>query len=167
MAFRSTEVSRGSCTNRRIPIDSVKLWITKAKWPPTGLVTSTALSDSPESDRALLVTNPVGGHLALVIQSFTESTGMRRFVHEPLESSVLRKAVSEVFGQESIPDFDIDNSDYLLSFGADFLSTWISPTRYSRGYGEFRQGHERQRGRLVHVDSRFSVTAAMLTNGSE
>ena len=118
------------------------------------------LSDSGESDKAVLVTNPVGGHLGLVIQSFTESIGMRRFVHEPLETSVLRKAISEVFGQESIPDFDIDNSDYLLSFGADFLSTWISPTRYSRGYGEFRQGHERKRGRLVHVDSRFSVTAA-------
>ncbi|GIT69652.1 MAG: hypothetical protein Ct9H300mP27_07560 [Chloroflexota bacterium] len=32
-----------------------------------------------------------------------------------------------VFGQDSIPDFDIGNTDYLLSFGADFLSTWVSP----------------------------------------
>ena len=54
---------------------------------------------------------------------------------------------------------DRDKSDYLLSFGADFLSTWASPTRYSRGYGEFRQGHD-HRGKLVHIDSRFSATAA-------
>ena len=72
---------------------------------------------------------------------------------------MVRKVVSDVFGQNAMPDFDIENSDYLLSFGADFLSTWVSPTRYSRGYGEFRQGHD-HRGKMVHVDSRFSATAA-------
>ena len=58
-----------------------------------------------------------------------------------------------------MPDIDIENSDYVLSFGADFLNTWISPVRYMRGYGEFRQGGH-HRGKLVHIDSRFSMTGA-------
>jgi anaerobic selenocysteine-containing dehydrogenase len=71
----------------------------------------------------------------------------------------LRRAVQDVFGQGRIPDFDIENSRYLMSFGADFLSTWVSPVRYARGYGEFRQGGH-SRGVHVQVDSRFSMTAA-------
>ena len=70
-------------------------------------------------------------------------------------------AVKSVFGQDTLPDFDIGSSNYLLSFGADFLSTWISPTRWSIGYGAFRDssngGH---RGTHVHIDPRFSMTAS-------
>jgi hypothetical protein len=39
-----------------------------------------------------------------------------------------------------VPDFDIANARFLLSFGADLFETWMSPVRYNRGYGEFRQG---------------------------
>ena len=66
-----------------------------------------------------------------------------------------------MFGQDLLPDFDIANANFLLSFGADFLSTWGSSTRLSTAYGEFRQGAGRQeRGTLVQVDPRFSLTAA-------
>ena len=117
------------------------------------------LEDSGDQNQAVLVTNPIGGHLGLVADKFAGEFGARRFTYEPLETSVVRKVLYDVFGQKAMPDFDIDNSDYVLSFGADFLSTWVSPTRYSRGYGEFRQGHD-HRGKLVHIDSRFSATAA-------
>jgi anaerobic selenocysteine-containing dehydrogenase len=78
---------------------------------------------------------------------------------ESLEQVTLRQATKDVFGQDRLPDFDIQNSKYLLSFGADFLSTWLSPVKYARGYGELRQGSGK-RGVHVQVDSRFSMTAA-------
>ena len=66
-----------------------------------------------------------------------------------------------MFGQDLLPDFNLEQTNFLLSFGADFLSTWVSPTRWNRGYGEFRQGSDRsRRGTLVQVGSRFSMTAA-------
>jgi len=68
--------------------------------------------------------------------------------------------VKSVYGQDSMPDFDLENSQFILSFGADFLSTWVSPTRFNRGYGEFRQGEHRKRGMFYQIDSRFSMTAA-------
>lgn len=117
------------------------------------------LESSGQQDRAVFVTDPVNAHLGLVLDKFAQATGVRRLVYEPIEHTVLARAIKDVFGQELIPDFDIENSDYVLSFGADFLNTWVSPVRYSKSYGEFRQGHE-HRGKLVHVDSRFSMTAA-------
>ena len=118
----------------------------------------------------IFATNPVGGRLGSVVDSFASSYGAKRMTYEPLESANLKTAMKTVFGQDSMPDFDIENSSFILSFGADFLNTWGSPTRYGRAYGKFRQGRlewasdeftgDRERGTHYHVDSRFSMTAA-------
>ena len=107
----------------------------------------------------VMATGPIGGHLAMVVLRFLSKFGGRYVPYEPLEQTTLRLAMKRVFGQDVLPDFDIENTKYLLSFGADFLNTWMSPVRYARGYGEFRQG-ARERGTLVHVDPRFSMTGA-------
>ena len=107
----------------------------------------------------VLATAPGGGHAGLVGRRFAEKFGGKYAPYETLESANLRMAMSAVFGQSRIPDFDIENSNFVLSFGADFLNTWGSPVRYSRAYGNFRQG-DRERGTHYHVDSRFSMTSA-------
>ena len=107
----------------------------------------------------VMATDPVGAHLGQVVEQFVSTYGGRHIPYEPVERTTLHAAIKEVFQQDVMPDFDIENTSYLLSFGADFLNTWVSPVRYARGYGQFRQG-ERDRGTLVHVDSRFSMTGA-------
>lgn len=110
--------------------------------------------------QVVAVTNPIGGHLGLVLDRFMNKYGSRSPVaYEPLENTVLRAAMKQVFDQHVMPDFDLERTEYLLSFGADFLDTWVSPVRYARGYGRFRQG-DRTRGTMVHVGPRFSMTAA-------
>ena len=106
-----------------------------------------------------MVTNPVGAHLGAVVERFVSGLGGRHIPFEPLETTNLRAAVKGVFSQDVIPDFDITNARYILSFGADWLSTWVSPVRYAKGYGNFRQGGLK-RGTMVHVDTRFSMTGA-------
>ena len=118
-----------------------------------------SLLELDDHSQMVMVTNPITSHLGSVTERFVSKFGGRHVNYEPLEETTLRTAISHVFGQTSMPDFDIQNSSYLLSFGADFLNTWISPVRYSRSYGEFRQG-DRKRGTMVHVDSRFSMTGA-------
>ncbi len=112
------------------------------------------------AEEAVLITDPVGSHMGLVVNRFSEALGAEHMTYEPLERTVLKASMRQVFGQDAMPDFDIENAAYILSFGADFLNTWESPVRYARGYGHFRQGENRKRGKLVHFDSRFSMTAA-------
>ncbi|GAB4249087.1 MAG: molybdopterin-dependent oxidoreductase [Thermoleophilia bacterium] len=64
----------------------------------------------------------------------------------------------EVFGVRRLPVLDIGRSDFVVSFGANFLETWLSPVLYARGYSELRRGTTR--GTLVQVEPRFSLTAA-------
>ena len=115
---------------------------------------------SNRPDAMLMITEPLRGHLGMVASRFVSAYGGRHLAFEPLEQTVLRGAVKRVFNQDTLPDFDIEHTRYLLSFGADFLSTWVSPVRYARGYGEFRRNIGKERGALVHTDPRYSVTAA-------
>ena len=75
--------------------------------------------------------------------------------------------LAEVFA-DAFPDgantsevlIDIANATYLLSLGARFLETWISPVMYSQAYGEFRNSRGKTRGRFVQVEPRMSLTGA-------
>ena len=117
------------------------------------------LRDDRNESSLVVATEPLAAHLGMVVEGFVDRFGGRHFPYETLEQTNLRTAIKDVFDQDAMPDFDIGNTSYLLSFGADFLNTWGSPVRYARGYGQFRQG-DRDRGTLVHVESRFSMTAA-------
>lgn len=117
------------------------------------------IRDASDPSSVVMVTEPLSAHVGMVVGRFVSTISGRHVPYETLEQTNLRTAIWNVYGQDVLPDFDIGNSRYVLSFGADFLNTWLSPVRYGTGYGEFRQG-DRERGTLVHVDSRFSMTGA-------
>jgi anaerobic selenocysteine-containing dehydrogenase len=116
---------------------------------------------SGQADSVVIATEPLRGHLGMVVNRFVESYGATYLRYEPMDIVVLRRAMKKVFNQDRLPDLDLDHANFLLSFGADFLGTWVSPVRFSRGYGEFRQGKERHhRGYFVQVEPRLSHTGA-------
>ena len=126
----------------------------------TAMSTLLAQMRSNQPDAMLMITEPLRGHLGMVASKFVGAYGGRHMAFEPLDQTVLRGAVKRVFNQDTLPNFDIENTRYLLSFGADFLSTWVSPVRYARGYGEFRSNIGKERGSHIHADPRYSMTAA-------
>jgi len=74
----------------------------------------------------------------------------------------LKLAVEEFFGQSNNLFFDLGNSDMVVSFGANFLETWISPVAFTRQYSNLRKaGANEKRGYLVQFESRMSQTAAV------
>ena len=125
-------------------------------WAEAEAEMSKALGLAPQG--LTLVTNPIRGHLGWVTQNFAALYGGRHMTFDPVEQGVLHGAIENVFGQTSLPDLDIGRAQSVLSFGADWLSTWVSPVGMSVKYGEFRgQDH---RGYLTHVEPRMSMTAA-------
>lgn len=75
--------------------------------------------------------------------------------------NTLQIAAAEFYGAETLPFFDIENADLLLSFGASFLETWLSPVAFTRQYAGFRKGKAGKRGFMVHFEPRMSQTAAV------
>ena len=105
-----------------------------------------------------IVTNPIRGGDARIASDVASAFNGRLIFFDPLDQGVLHRAIKTVFNQDRIPDFDIGNARTVLSFGADWLGTWLSPVRFGVKYGEFRGGD--QRGYMIHAESRMSMTAA-------
>lgn len=74
--------------------------------------------------------------------------------------ATLSRAAEDLFGQPALPFFDIGNSDLVLSFGANFLETWVSPVAYNLAYAKMRRGDPKRRGYFIQFESRMSSTAA-------
>ena len=131
-----------------------------------------AARDGGRAGQVALLTRPLGGHQALVVERFARAYGLEWLRLDPLPRTPFEAAVQRVFGFQRLPALDLANASYVLSFGADFLGTWLSPVHYGVQYGVFRQGWyeagrfaprretDRPRGHLVQVEPRFSTTAA-------
>ncbi len=119
------------------------------------------LNKSGNSNGVYLLTQPLRGTIEKLVDSFMSSLGSNNiFEYELFQNRNLLYALQTSMGLERIPRYDIENTKYLLSFGADFTSTWVSPVGYSDAYGKMRQGTAGARGKLVQVEPRMSLTGA-------
>jgi len=107
------------------------------------------------------LTKPMRGQRQTLISRFMQSYGAPPPMNfDPFGDQVLRRANAHSFGHEQLPTFDIAQSRYVISFGADFLGTWNAAVPQSAGYGEMRQGKPGHRGKFVQVEARMSQTGA-------
>lgn len=120
------------------------------------------LQAEQESDRLYFISSPIRGRLSRLISQFMEGYGTPHVYHYALFDHAVQKAANALcFGVDALGHEDIAETDFLLSFGADFLERWRSPVSQSVAYGEFRQSASRQnRGKFIHLSARLSLTAA-------
>ena len=64
---------------------------------------------------------------------------MRHVVYDPISAEGILEANRQSFGRAIIPAYDFSKADTIVSFGADFLGTWIAPIVYARQYAETRK----------------------------
>jgi anaerobic selenocysteine-containing dehydrogenase len=119
------------------------------------------LRANAQGDRIGLLSEGVRGHLALVVERFMEQLGSKRLLHYDFaHPHTLYAANERLFGEKHLPYYDLKNARYVLSFGADFLGSWISPVHHALGYGYSRQGQSGVRGRFVQIEPRMSLSGA-------
>lgn len=106
------------------------------------------------------VTGAVSGHARVLLDNYLSSFGCKNhFAYEAIAPAVVRAANKKSYGVE-MPRFNISKAKLVLSFGADFLGSWVSPVHFSQQYGQFRKGVNGQRGVLVQVESKMTLTGA-------
>ncbi|MDO8690258.1 MAG: molybdopterin-dependent oxidoreductase [Dehalococcoidia bacterium] len=111
-----------------------------------------------------LLTGPLRGHLPRLMDSFSKASGVliSTVVLEPFDQSAFRLGLGAALGAPPLPFLDLEGSRFILSFGADFLGSWLSPVHYGTAYGQFRARSSRGggRGTLVQVEPRITSTGA-------
>jgi menaquinone reductase, molybdopterin-binding-like subunit len=115
---------------------------------------------NPVNGSFVFVTPPLRGQRKTIVDAFSYALAGGHIEFAFLDSDVTFHANSESFGNGARPTVDLGQSNYVISFGADFLGTWNSPVAQSIGYGHMRKGRAGQRGKFVHFESRISQTAA-------
>jgi anaerobic selenocysteine-containing dehydrogenase len=119
------------------------------------------LQAGKEPGRLALLTSPLRGERRSVLNNFAAGFKSAPPIEfEFFDNGVLQSANLQSFGYASLPTIDLGQSNYVISFGADFLGTWNSPVAQSVGYGHMRKGRPGQRGKFVQIESRVSQTGA-------
>jgi anaerobic selenocysteine-containing dehydrogenase len=62
----------------------------------------------------------------------------------------------QAIGEYPPPSFDLDKTDYLLTFGTNLLEGPPSPVYFNRLYGKLKESRTRTGLKMVHVDARMS-----------
>jgi menaquinone reductase, molybdopterin-binding-like subunit len=119
------------------------------------------LQASKSESGLAFVTAPLRGQRKMIIDTFAASFKRSTAVEFAFfDDSVICSANAASFGQALPPTVDIGQSNYVISFGADFLGTWNSPVAQSLGFGQMREGRPGQRGKFVQFEPRISQTGA-------
>lgn len=80
--------------------------------------------------------------------------------YEAISYSGMMKANERSYGRKLIPTYQFDKADVIVSFGADFLGTWISPVRFSSDYGKNRVPKDGKMSKHIQFESLMSMTGA-------
>ncbi len=120
-----------------------------------------SLKQEKAADRLAFLTPEFRGTLAKLTTGFMRSFGSpHHLTYELLSPDWLRLANRQSFGQANLPYYDVAETRYLLSFGADFVESHLSPVQYGFAFGKMRQGRDTVRGHFTYVGGRMSLTAA-------
>jgi MoCo/4Fe-4S cofactor protein with predicted Tat translocation signal len=111
------------------------------------IVANTLLS--PSTDRA--------------IRQFSEAMGdVELITYDPISSYGISKASETYYGSNVLPSYHFDNAKVIVSFGADFLGTWISPIQFAKQYSKGRKISKENPNMSRHFqfESNLSLTGA-------
>src|SRR5829696_9917552 len=98
------------------------------------------------------------GTFSDLLTDWATTVGGRVTRWEPLDHEPLRAANRQVFGIDELPAHDFGSAKYILSFGADFLETWLSPTENQRGFAAAHGFAEGDVAKFVYAAPRMDLT---------
>jgi len=83
-------------------------------------------------------------------------------IYEPVSYEALAEAHSRAYGHRLIPGYRFDRAEVIVSFGADFLGTWLSPVEFTRQYAAGRNPAAKGPGMSRHFqfESHLSLTGS-------
>lgn len=80
--------------------------------------------------------------------------------YDPVSYAGIRKANELTFGEALIPDYDFSKAKTIVSFGADFTSTWLMATQYAGQYISRRNPDGEWMSKHYQLESNLSITGS-------
>ncbi|HWB28524.1 MAG TPA: TAT-variant-translocated molybdopterin oxidoreductase [Chitinophagaceae bacterium] len=101
--------------------------------------------------------------LDVINQFIAKYPGSRHVQYDAVSYTGMLLANEATYGKRAIPSYRFDNAKVIVSIGADFLGTWLSPVEFARQYSKGRKIDQKnpQLSRHFHFE-----TVATMTGGN-
>lgn len=96
------------------------------------------------------------GTVPSLFNRFMTACGSPNFMTDAGIEDSYRIALKLMHGKDAIPGFDVENADFVISFGSGLIDGWGSPVRMFRAHSRWKEESKT----LVQVEPRLSNTAA-------
>jgi len=98
--------------------------------------------------------------LQIISEFLAKYPGSRHVQYDAVSYSGMILANEATYGKREIPSYHFDNAKVIVSLGADFLGTWLSPAEFSKQYSTNRKikGEKPDISRHIHFESMMSMT---------
>ena len=104
--------------------------------------------------------NPMRSSMSLLIQRFLEAMGSPNYLRIPNVEDTYSMMSLLMQGNKGPMAYDLENADFILSFGCGLLEGWGTPGRVINAWGLWRTDSQKEKVKIVHIDSRASNTAS-------
>ncbi|MGH7475712.1 MAG: 4Fe-4S dicluster domain-containing protein [Longimicrobiales bacterium] len=108
--------------------------------------------------RTAFLTQTFTGSLDRLLDDWCAAAGITRVRYDGFGWEPVRAASRLLFGFDAVPVHDFSNAEVVITFGADFLETWVSPVDYARGWVQSHAYTNGRRGTLISVSPHQSLT---------
>ncbi|MEP7236770.1 MAG: TAT-variant-translocated molybdopterin oxidoreductase [Ferruginibacter sp.] len=100
--------------------------------------------------------------LAIITEFLAKYPGSRHVQYDAVSYSGMLLANEACYGKKAIPSYHFDNAKVIVSLGADFLGTWLSPTEFSGQYAKNRKvtGEKPELSQHFQFESMMSMTGS-------
>jgi molybdopterin-containing oxidoreductase family iron-sulfur binding subunit len=101
--------------------------------------------------------------LAVIADFVTAFPTTKHVTYDAVSYNGIIKANENSFGKAVLPHYNFDKADVIVSFGADFLGTWISPAEFTRQYVQNRNNKSLQAKKMsrhIQFETGMSLTGS-------
>jgi MoCo/4Fe-4S cofactor protein with predicted Tat translocation signal len=88
--------------------------------------------------------------------------GSRHVTYDAVSYSGMLLANEATYGKKTIPSYHFENAKAIVSIGADFLGTWLSPVEFARQYAAGKKIDEKkpEMSKHIHFDTVATLTGS-------
>jgi anaerobic selenocysteine-containing dehydrogenase len=114
---------------------------------------------SPET-LAAIDGNPVRSSMSLMIRRLLQAVGSPNYFRIPSVEDTYFMLNLIMEGNEGPMAYDLENADFVLSFGCGLIEGWGAPGRMMNAWRLWRSGPVKDRTKVVQIEARASNTAS-------
>ena len=100
--------------------------------------------------------------LQIINEFIAKYPGSRHVQYDAISYSGMLLANEACYGKKAMPSYHFENAKAIVSLGADFLGTWLSPVEFAGQYATNRKisGEKPEMSRHIHFESTLSLTGS-------